>query len=139
MPDFIVYALADSETHQIRYIGASTKGLLRPMQHAEFTHNPDLAAWVHDLLITRRDYVIVTLATAESILQLYELEKHWIAVGVYFKWPLVNRQHVPNRLKKLDPEQLIPPGKRWNVDAWRRDPEVRARLAASRKSTRGLK
>lgn len=129
MHDFIIYALCDARTHQVRYIGKSERGLVRPLEHQNYSHNPDLAAWLRDLVVSRSEYVVLVLATATSVEQLADLEAHWIATGRYWGWPLCNRTHRP---RTPDAEALIPPGKRWNLQAWRRDPDVRARLAAAR-------
>lgn len=129
MHDFIVYALCDPRTHRIRYIGKSERGLVRPLEHQNYSHNPDLAAWLRDMVASRQEYTVLVLATATSVEQLSELEAHWIATGRYFGWPLANKTGRP---RTPNSDVLIPPGKRWSIRAWRRDPEVRARLAAAK-------
>lgn len=130
MHDFIVYALCDPRTHQIRYIGSSQRGLIRPLQHQNYSHNLDLAAWLRDMIASRQEYTVLVLSVATSVAELLELEKHWIATGRYHGWPLANKT---GRARPPDPEVLIAPGKRWSVRDWRRDPEVRARLAAAKR------
>lgn len=133
--DFIVYALCDRATHQIRYIGASTKGLARPFAFEGYTHNPALRTWMRNLIVTRDEYVVLVLATAESMTELFELEKRWIRIGAHYDWPLANIHGMPKpppaAPEDLDPAQPMKRGVRFDLRAWRRDPEVRARLAAT--------
>jgi hypothetical protein len=138
--DFIVYALCDPRTHQIRYIGKSELGLSRPLTFSGYGKNADLRAWMHDLLVTGQSYVVIVLERATSVMHLSELEAHWIKVGSQAGWPLANKNGLERKI--LTPEErrqaiqeqqeLMPDNKRWTVKAWRRDPEVQARLKASK-------
>ncbi len=133
MHDFIVYALCDPRTNQIRYIGKSELGLIRPLDYRKYNHNPVLYAWLRDMLASRQEYTIIVLAVATSVEQLSELETHWIATGRYFGWPLANKTARP---RDANQDVLIPPGKRWSIAAWRRDPEVKARLKDARRKSK---
>lgn len=126
---FIVYALCDARTHQIRYVGASERGLVRPVGISGYKGHPELHAWLRDLAVCGSEHVVLVLATASTVEQLHAAEAYWIDLGRHFGWPLLNRQGKP---KTLEAEQLLPEGKRWSAKNWRRDPEVRARLAAAR-------
>lgn len=135
MIDFIVYALCDPRTHQVRYIGKSEIGLSRPFSNRGYGHNLTLSRWMSDLAATKQDYVVLVLAHAASVQQLAELETFWINLGVKSGWPLANKAGVedpdwmPGEKRGLGP---VVPGKKWDVRAWRRDPDVRNALKKAR-------
>lgn len=134
----IVYALVDPRTSKIRYIGKSTRGMIRPLDHKYYTHSGEIAAWLRDLKACNTTYVVTVLAEALTEEQLAKFEAYWISAGQSFGWPLANKQGISGS-SKLPPSPLDP-SKRWSAKEWRRDPEVRARLAAakaSRKSKTG--
>lgn len=124
----IVYALLDPRTHRIRYIGKSKNGLLRPLSHQAYGHSPALHAWLRDLSACKCEYGVLILAEATTTDQLAMLEAHWITVAHRFGWPLTNKA----RPKDTLPDAEMPPGKKWSVRDWRRDPTVRARLEEAR-------
>lgn len=131
---FIVYALCDARTHQVRYVGCSEIGLSRPLNLSGYKNNAELDAWLRDLRVCGSEPVILVLAQAADIAGLRAAEKYWIGLGRHFGWPLSNK--VGFSLDIVEPDALMPKGKRWEMKAWRRDPEVRAALSAARESTR---
>jgi hypothetical protein len=124
----IVYALVDPRTHQTRYIGKSKNGLARPFSHRAYTHNVKLSAWLRDLDSCQTEYTVLILAHASTDEQLTSLEAHWIGLAHRFGWPLTNGNTPRDVLAEP------PPTRKWDVKAWRRDPEVKNRLAEARKN-----
>jgi len=136
---FIVYALCDARTHQIRYVGSSEVGLARPSDIRGYKNNPELTAWLRDLAVCGSEHVILVLAKAADVASLRAAERYWIQLGKHFGWPLLNKQGFTLDIDAV--EAAVPPQKRekWKLRHWRNDPEVRARLAeasASRKRGR---
>ncbi len=95
-PKKLIYGLIDPRTRAIRYIGQSTRGLLRPAEHkyklvdSDTTHK---ANWIRALLHEGLDYEIVVLQYLRDD-QPYEdidaMEICWIAHGRAEGWPLTN-------------------------------------------------
>lgn len=138
---FIVYALADARTHQIRYVGSSEIGLARPTNIRGYKEHPTLFAWLHDLTVCGSEHVILVLATAPDLAELRARERYWIEQGKKFGWPLLNRAGFSLDIEPIErvaskEEEAPLDRKRWALRKWRRDPEVRARLAAARASTK---
>ena len=131
---FIVYALCDERTHQIRYIGCSEMGLSRPMTRRGYKDNRELQAWLHDLDICGSERIILVLATASDIAQLRAAEAFWISLGKRSGWPLLNKAGFSLDIE--EPDQPMPKGERWKLKNWRRDPEVKAALARARDGTK---
>jgi len=131
---FIVYALCDARTHQIRYIGCSEVGLARPTDINGYQNNPELTAWLRDLAVCGSEHVILVLAKAADIASLRAAERYWIRLGKHFGWPLLNKQSFTLDIEAVEAAVPMPKGEKWKLRNWRRDPEVRARLAEARAS-----
>lgn len=86
---------------------------------------------MRDLRVCGSEHVILVLAEVPTVAELRAAEAYWIGLGKHFKWPLLNKVGMP---KRVEPEMLMPEGKRWSAENWRRDPEVRAALARAREN-----
>ncbi len=87
-------------------------------------------AWLYDLESTRTPYTVLILAEAFTQPQLDMFETHWIALGERFGWPLANKQRPKDKM----PEPEEPLVGRWDIKKWRRDPEVKQKLAEAKKT-----
>ncbi len=91
---FLIYALVDPVSLEIRYIGKSSSGLTRPKGHLrESTLKDHLHThknrWIQGLTAAARTYEIEVLEYP-SEQELDEAEKKWIRVGRAEGWPLTN-------------------------------------------------
>ena len=94
MSPFLIYALVDPGTSEIRYIGKSSTGLKRPREHA----NPAVLGrdhgykvnWIRGLLADGLNYEIKVLEELPSSDVLSDAEIRWIAYGRSEGWPLTN-------------------------------------------------
>jgi hypothetical protein len=133
---FIVYALCDARTHQIRYIGCSEIGLVRPLNTKGYKNNPEVTDWLRDLRVCGSEHVILVLASPKDIAEMRAAERYWIDQGRRFGWPLLNRAGFTLDIEAVDTYTPPVDNKRRSLREWRRDPEVRSRLAAARESRR---
>ncbi len=81
---FLVYALRDPITRELRYVGKTTTGLKRARAHtrpAALLERSHKASWVRSLLARGLCYEIVVLEVFSSEQGLSEAECQWIAVG----------------------------------------------------------
>jgi hypothetical protein len=91
---FLVYGLTDPRGGEIRYVGKSTTGMIRPAQHGfpsslakENTHK---SKWIRQLQGIGMKYGIVVLEELASVDGLYGREQAWIDHGRMQGWPLTN-------------------------------------------------
>jgi hypothetical protein len=90
---FLVYALVDPRTQQVRYIGKSCSGMERPRQHAMpcflrgKTHKEN---WVRAVLGAGLEPEIRVLEAVSGPEALSEAERAWITHGREAGWPLTN-------------------------------------------------
>lgn len=88
----IIYALKDPRTLQVRYIGKSSRGLIRPRAHAaRLSKDPSHKAnWIRELVCLGLNYDIEVLEEVEGAGDLDAAEIRWIAHGRSMRWPLTN-------------------------------------------------
>jgi hypothetical protein len=92
---FIIYGLADPRTGEIRYVGKSCSGLIRPRAHRKpcmlrRDTNRHKVNWIEQLQAAGISYSITVLEEAGAALDLDALEQKWIAFGRSSGWPLTN-------------------------------------------------
>lgn len=83
MSDYIIYGLADPDTHEIRYIGMSAYGLKRPRQHfrqynLEKDTNKHKTNWIKSIINKGKLPEIIVLAEARNKERLNQLEIDFI-------------------------------------------------------------
>lgn len=92
---FLVYALVDPRTKDVRYIGVSSSGLKRPRRHATSTSlrqdtNLHKARWIRRLQSDGLVYIIRVLQECSAQAELPEAEQRWIRHARREAWPLTN-------------------------------------------------
>lgn len=91
--NFIIYALRDPNSKEIRYIGKSTSGLKRPNEHSKpykLNENNHKAHWVKSLVDNGQYPEIETLISTEKVEELAELEIKYIKMYKEAGSPLTN-------------------------------------------------
>jgi hypothetical protein len=90
---FIIYALIDPRTKEIRYVGKSCYGLGRPRRHAINARSEPTrkAAWILELLAVGLMYEIRVLEHCRSHDDVADAEERWIFTGNRLRWPLTNQ------------------------------------------------
>lgn len=86
-----IYGLVDPRTLLVRYVGLSSTGMRRPLDHrskaaGEDTHK---ARWIKLLAVAGYTYEIVVLEVVEKV-ALKAAERWWIVFGRACGWPLTN-------------------------------------------------
>lgn len=78
----LIYALVDPRDGQIRYVGKSTSGYRRPMEHLQprrsHKNNTRNCHWVNSLLKKGLKPIIRPLEWSDDPNKLYDLEKHYV-------------------------------------------------------------
>lgn len=90
----LIYGLKDPRTDEIRYIGKSSKGLLRPESHRkpsklamDDTHK---ARWIKELHALGLMYVVEVLEYVKEHRLLNDAERYWIREARTHGWCLTN-------------------------------------------------
>jgi hypothetical protein len=80
---FLIYGLRDPRSFEIRYVGRSTSGLIRPRAHRSAANREHTrkACWIKSLQKVGLNYEVVILETVDSASALNEAEIKWISVG----------------------------------------------------------
>lgn len=135
---YLIYALTDPRTKEIRYIGQSTTGLLRPRAHTSPTKlartSTHQVNWIKGLVAAGLKYTITVLEHLAGIDGLDAAEIRWIAYGRECGWPLTNITaggNVGARGRKLTPDQITRLIARNTGRVF--SPETRAKMSAARK------
>jgi hypothetical protein len=85
---FIVYALTDPRSGEVRYIGKSCSGLKRPMHG---TYSAHCASWIKSLLMQGMKYGIMVLGEFSNGVRLGDYERWAIAYARGLGWRLTNQ------------------------------------------------
>jgi group I intron endonuclease len=108
---YLIYGLIDPRTQLVRYVGKSSSGMMRPLEHKYLSRlkesSTELRTWIMELVALGLCYDIVVLEfvpngniLAEAVYwarknanvtQLNETERWWVALGRAFGWPLLNK------------------------------------------------
>lgn len=79
---YIIYGLTDPDTQEIRYIGKSTSGMKRPMEHKKpcnLKASSHKINWIKSLISNNKQYGIIILESTETPEELDSREIYWIA------------------------------------------------------------
>jgi len=89
MSDLLIYGLKCPKTHDYKYIGKSSNGLIRPKTHLTLSHNVSVRLWVEEL---REEGLCPLIDVIEECSEdnLSERETFWIAYYHELVSPLMN-------------------------------------------------
>lgn len=74
----IIYALACPVTEKIHYVGKSTQGMRRPMEHLSNSHSKKIREWVSDLKELNHKPIISVLEEVSDTDNILDREKYWV-------------------------------------------------------------
>ena len=138
---FLIYALVDPRSGEIRYIGKSCKGMGRPKEHGrpwqrtnDRTHKGN---WVREVTRLNIGYLVMVLQDVrlEESSRLCEFERDWIAYGRSEGWPLTNfTDGGDGQVLGYKPSAEARARVSAALKGRKKSPEVRARMKAAAKS-----
>lgn len=107
---FLIYALSDPRTDEVRYVGKSCSGLARPRQHLQaktLREDPTYKAkWLRSLIAAGHAPEVLVIHEAESREALPDAERWWIAYGRAMCWPLTNLTEGGDGVVGADPSVI---------------------------------
>ena len=89
-----IYALRCPITNEIHYVGKSTRGVFRPLQHISKSHSDKIREWVDELKIIGYKPIISILEECESPDFLDDKELFWISKCIKDGCVLLNKSLV---------------------------------------------
>ena len=136
----IIYGLVDPRSGSLRYIGSTSRGLIRPQEHwkrrQERERNDHCHAWIRSLL---RENLIPDVFIIEETDHLEEAEQFWIACFKMIGADLTNMtiggeclQQTPEIRLKISKTMKGRPSVLKGRIAKKRDPEVYRRIWQTR-------
>ena len=93
MSRFLIYGLVDPRTDEVRYIGKSSSGLVRPKRHffpSVLKEKNYKANWLRNVIAAGHSAPVVVLEELDMEDALNDAECFWIAQGRGLGWPLTN-------------------------------------------------
>lgn len=88
----IVYILIDPRNDLVMYVGKSTIGKDRPIQHTHYSHNVEVREWVEDLKKLNYSPTIKIIEKEIELNNLSNREKYWIDYYYTINENLLNKQ-----------------------------------------------
>ena len=101
----IIYGLRDPRNDVYQYIGKSTVGEQRPLQHLTQSHSAQVNEWVKMLADNWLYPKIDIIEEVENLNDLAIREKYWIAYYHDINPNLLNVQSLPNELVETRSDQ----------------------------------
>lgn len=101
----IIYGLRDPRNDVYQYIGKSTVGEKRPLQHLTNSHSPQVNEWVKMLEENWLYPKIDIIEEVENLDDLAVREKYWITYYHDINPNLLNVQFLPNELVETRSDQ----------------------------------
>jgi len=92
----IVYGLADSRNDLIYYVGKSSIGSKRALQHLTKSHSPEVNEWIEEVRYNWGNIKVIIIEEVEDINLLSEREKYWIGVYSISNTSLLNKKDYPH-------------------------------------------
>lgn len=74
----LIYSLSCPVTNEVHYIGKTTCGLIRPMQHLSNSHSEKIKQWVSDLKDLNYQPIIKIVEYVFPVEDLDNRERYWI-------------------------------------------------------------
>jgi len=78
----LIYGLKCPVTNRMHYIGKSTQGMRRPMQHLSKSHSVKINEWVSDLRALGSKPEIVVLQEVNESVDIDGAERMWISIYI---------------------------------------------------------
>lgn len=103
----LIYSLCCPVTDEIHYVGKSTQGMRRPMQHLKESHSKKVIEWVEDLKLLNHVPKIKILEYVPLTEDLEEREKYWIQKSLNNGNLLLNDNSVTPLLINPNLDQII--------------------------------
>lgn len=103
----IIYALKCPFMGSVHYIGKSSQGMVRPLQHLTKSHSKKINQWVDDLKVLGYKPIIEILHTAKDFENLDNLERSYISVYLNDGAYLLNEALVTPIALRRDLEERI--------------------------------
>lgn len=112
-----IYSLNCPITKDIHYIGKSTQGMMRPLQHLTKSHNEKIKEWVSDLkeLGYTPEIRILEEVSLDSDIDAREL--FWIQKSINNKDLLLNINLVKPFMLDKDLDELLDPSKNTTIES----------------------
>lgn len=138
---FIIYAMSDPRTDEVRYVGMSSSGMARPMRHLQplglSRDDTYKGRWLRGLVASGSSPGIHVLSVMDSRAGLPGEERRWIQYGRAMCWPLTNCTEGGDGLVNPTPEvrakmSASHTGKPSSRKGYKHTPETLARMAAAR-------
>lgn len=103
----LIYALKCPITKEIHYVGKSTQGMRRPMEHMTDSHSDKIKEWVNDLSQLNHKPEIVILEELEKYDDIERKEQIWISKCLDNGCFLLNVSHIiPSTIRTDLPDLL---------------------------------
>lgn len=107
----LIYSLCCPFTNEIHYIGKSTKGMIRPLQHLTNSHSEKIKEWVDSLKELGHAPIIKILEYVPDIEDLDGRERYWIQYELNKNSLLLNSCLVSPLLVTHKLDELLGDGK----------------------------
>jgi DNA-binding XRE family transcriptional regulator len=101
----IIYGLRDPRNDVYQYIGKSTVGNERAIQHLKKSHSEKVNEWIKTLEKNWQYPIIDMIEKVDDIENLIEREKYWIEYYYNINPNLLNIQSIPSTLQNLRTEE----------------------------------
>ena len=101
----IIYGLRDPRNDVYQYIGKSTVGSKRALQHLTLSHSDKVNEWVNTLKENWQYPIVDIIEEVENIEDLPEREKHWINYYYNINPSLLNIQLIETPLQNIRTEE----------------------------------
>ena len=103
----LIYALRCPVTNRIHYVGKSTQGMRRPMEHLSQSHSEKIREWVSDLKELNYKPIIEILEEVHELSNIDTCEKFWISKCIDDGYVLLNENLVIPATIRPDLDKLI--------------------------------
>jgi DNA-binding XRE family transcriptional regulator len=103
----LIYSLVCPFTNETFYIGKTTQGMLRPMQHLNESHSKKIKEWVENLKELNYSPLVTVLEYVEEKTDLDIKERQWIQHYINNGSTLLNTQLVTPKIDKNTPYELL--------------------------------
>lgn len=90
----LIYCLRCPVTNRIHYVGKSTQGMRRPMEHLFHSHSEKIREWVNDLNMLNFKPIIEILEEVKEFSDIDIREKFWISKCIDDECVLLNENLV---------------------------------------------